>query len=99
MTETAKPNPDMIRTILLIYGALGNGTPFWAYAAVKPSRYQPMLNAQKEGRLNLYQFGEYGEIIVSGEGKSPPDSVTIKVAELYQTDPAQMLARAPKDAK
>lgn len=81
---------DLTRTIILLYGILENGNPFWVFVAVKPSKYQDFLKAQKEGSLNLHQFLPYGEIIVSGTGKSPPDDVTIKVAEMYQTDPEKL---------
>lgn len=81
---------EQTRTIVLVYGLLENGNPFWVFVAVKPSQYNAFITAQKDGSLNLYEFSEYGEIIVSGEGKSPPDEVTIKVAEMYQTDPAKL---------
>ena len=86
MTETDQKNDAQLRTIILIYGMLESGSPFWVYAAVRPAKYQAMLAAQKSGELDLYHFEPYGEIIVSGEGKSPPDAVTLKVAEMYQTD-------------
>jgi hypothetical protein len=90
---------------------LDNGNPFWVYVAVKPSKYQPFLAAQKDGTLDLYNFDGFGEIIVSGESRVPPDEVTLKVAEMYQTDPstlfnktdpvqdAEALAESIKDAK
>ncbi len=86
-----KPNPDdLTRIIVLVYGMLENGGPFWVYVAVKPSKYQAFMGAQKEGKLDLYKFEPFGEIIVSGEGKVPPDEVTLKVAEMYQTDPGTL---------
>lgn len=98
MTEqTTKPS-DLTRIIVLIYGLLENGGPFWLFAAAKPSRYQPLLTAQKTGALDLYHFESYGEIIVCGEGRSPPDAVTLKVAEMYQTDAATLM-QAMKDDK
>jgi len=93
MTEQTENNTntqEQTRTIVLVYGLLENGNPFWVFVAVKPSQYNAFIAAQKDGSLNLYEFSEYGEIIVSGEGKSPPDEVTIKVAEMYQTDPAKL---------
>lgn len=97
MTDPSK-NDELTRTIVLIYGALESGNPFWLFAAVKPNRYQPMLEAQKAKTLDLYKFDSYGEIIVSGEGKSPPDEVTLKVADMYQTS-AEVLMKALKDEK
>ena len=92
-TQDNTDNQDLTRTIVLVYGLLTNGDPFWVFVAVKPSQYQACIDAQKDGSLNLYQFAPFGEIIVSGEGKSPPDEVTIKVAEMYQTDPAKLKAQ------
>jgi len=91
-----QPDPlqDLKRIIVLLYGLLDNGTPVWVFAAVRPSKYQQFITAQKEENLDMTKFDYYGEIIVSGEGKSPPDDVVLKVAEMYQTDPATLLAAA-----
>lgn len=98
MTETTDQDKDLhTRTIVLIYGLLNDGGSFWLYAAVKPSKYQAFMAAQKDGTLNLYEFMPYGEIIISGKGKSPPDEVTLKVAEMYQTDPETLLAHSQSD--
>lgn len=80
----------LTRTIVLVYGLLENSNPFWVFVAVRPDKYQNFLDAQKNGSLNLYQFTPYGEIIVSGVGKSPPDEITVKVAEMYQIDPDKL---------
>lgn len=90
MTDPKLPADLLTRIIVLIYGLLESGGPCWIYAAVRPSKYQAFLKAQKEGHLNVYDFKPYGEIIVSGEGKSPPDEVTLKVAEMYQTSAAAL---------
>jgi hypothetical protein len=85
-----KFNPDNIsRIIMLIYGTLEAGGPFWCYVAVKPSQFDAFKAAEKDGTLDLYQFDPYGEVIVSGEGARPPQDVTAKVAEMYNTDPSQ----------
>ena len=90
MTEQNSKPDDLTRIIVLVYGMLQSGGPFWVFVAVKPSQYQAFLAAQKEGKLDLYQFAPFGEIIVSGEGRTPPDEVTLKVAEMYQTDPSTL---------
>lgn len=91
MTEQ-KPNPDLLsRIIVLMYGILESGGPCWIFSAVKPSKYQAFLTAYKESKLDVYNFEGFGEIIVSGEGKSPPDQITLKVAEMYQTSPSELL--------
>jgi hypothetical protein len=84
-----KYDPDNIsRIIMLIYGTMEHGGPFWCYVAVKPSMYDAFKAAETGGTLDLYNFESYGEIIVSAEGDVPPDEVTIKVAEMYGTDPS-----------
>lgn len=89
-TSEAELKDAITRTVVLVYGLLEDGGPFWLYAAVKPSKYAAFLNAQRDGSLNLYAFDPFGEIIVSGKGKSPPDEVTLKVAEMYQTEPDKL---------
>ncbi|MFW0776822.1 MAG: hypothetical protein ACN2B6_03780 [Rickettsiales bacterium] len=88
--QEPKKVDDLTRIIVLVYGALDNGNPFWVYVAVKPSQYDEFMKAQKEGSLDLYNFDGFGEIIVCGESKLPPDEVTLKVAEMYQTDPSTL---------
>jgi transcriptional regulator with XRE-family HTH domain len=72
-------------TIVLVYGVLIDGGPCWIYAAVRPDKYADFMKAYNDGSLNMHAFDEYGELIVSGTGKLPPDSVTQKVADLYST--------------
>ncbi len=85
-----KYNPDALsRIIMLVYGVMDHGGPFWCYVAVKPSMYDPFKAAETGGSLDLYNFDAYGEIIVSAEGETPPEEVTLKVAEMYNTDPSK----------
>jgi hypothetical protein len=99
MTEQKDLADLLSRTIVLIYGLMENAGPCWIYAAVKPSKYEAFSKAHKDGSLDIHNFTPYGEIIVSGEGKSPPDEVTLKVAEMYQTDPAKMFQDTDKKEK
>lgn len=97
MTDVPQPNlpsantidaDQMSRVIMLIYGKLDHGGPFWCYVAVKPSQFELFKQAEKEGKIDLYNFDQYGEVIVSAEGRTPPEEVTLKVAELYGADPS-----------
>ena len=88
--QDAQNAEDQRRTIMLVYGLFPSGNPFWVFTAVKPTQYQAFMTAHKDGSLDLYNFSQFGEIIVSGEGKSPPDDITLKVAEMYQTDPSTL---------
>ncbi len=97
MTSESELKDAITRTIVLIYGLLEDNSPFWLYAAVKPSKYAAFLAAQKDGTLDLYDFKPYGEIIVSGKGKSPPDEITRKVADMYQTEPDKLFQPGDTD--
>lgn len=91
MTEIKTPEDKdkLARVIVLIYGMLEGGKPFWVYAAVKPSKYDEFNKRKAEHKLSLDGFEEYGELIIAGEGQTPPIEVTLKVAEVYQTDPTK----------
>jgi hypothetical protein len=97
MTDTAELKDALTRTIVLMYGLLDNGEQYWIYASVKPSKYPAFLAAQKDNTLDVYDFQPYGEIIVSGKGKAPPDEVTLKVAEMYQTEPDKLFQPGDTD--
>jgi hypothetical protein len=76
------------RVIMLLYGQMDHGGPFWCYVAIKPSQFEAFKAAEKSGSIDLYNFEPFGEVIVSAEGKTPPDDVTLKVAEMYGADPS-----------
>lgn len=80
-------DPDKLsRVIMLLYGKMDNGNPFWCYTAIKPSKFEAFKIAEQQGKIDLYNFEEFGEVIVSAEGKTPPEEVTLKVAEIYGAD-------------
>ena len=89
MTDSAddKYNPDNLsRIIMLLYGKMDHGGPFWCYVAVKPSQFEAFKAAEASGNIDLYNFEPFGEVIVSAEGQTPPEDVTLKVAEMYGAD-------------
>lgn len=88
-SDQDKYNPDQLsRVIMLLYGKMDHGGPFWCYVAVKPSMFDAFKAAETSGKIDLYNFEEYGEVIVSAEGQTPPEDVTLKVAEMYGADPS-----------
>ena len=96
-TPNATVNPDDVtRIIMLIYGKLDTGGPFWCYVALKPSKFDAFKQAEAEGKIDLYAFEPYGEVIVSAAGETPPADVTAKVAEMYDADPSTFFQ--PMDA-
>ena len=89
MSDQGKYDPDNLsRVIMLLYGQMDHGGPFWCYVAVKPSQFNAFKAAEASGKIDLYNFEEYGEVIVSAEGQTPPEEVTLKVAEMYGADPS-----------
>lgn len=100
MTDVSTPDADSVaRIILLMYGVLKNDNPFWIYVAIKPSKYKEFQEVQQNGAIDLLNFEKFGELIISGEGQRPPDDVTLKVAELYQTDPASFFQPVDTEAE
>ena len=86
-TDSDKYAPDNVsRVIMLLYGKMDHGGPFWCYVAVKPSQFEAFKAAEAAGSIDLYNFDPYGEVIVSAEGQTPPEDVTLKVAEMYGAD-------------
>jgi hypothetical protein len=82
-------DPDSLsRIIMLLYGKMDHGGPFWCYVAIKPSQFETFKAAEAAGDIDLYNFEAFGEVIVSAEGKTPPSEVTAKVAEMYGADPS-----------
>ncbi|NBX03909.1 MAG: hypothetical protein EBR02_07630 [Alphaproteobacteria bacterium] len=82
---TTSPNQDDVaRVITLVRGMMEKSGFYWCYVAVKPSRYEAFKQATAN-KYNIQNFtkDEYGEVIVSGEGRNPPDAVTNKVAEMF----------------
>lgn len=80
-------DPDVVsRIIMLLYGQMDHGGPFWCYVAIKPSQFEAFRAAEFAGDIDLYDFEAFGEVIVSAEGEQPPDEVTARVAEIYGAD-------------
>jgi serine/threonine protein kinase len=84
---------ELKRVLMSVYGKLDSGKRFWTYVAVRPSKVEDFEVAQKSGKVDLYNFEEFGEIIVSGEGHMPPVEVVKKVAMLFQIDPDVLESR------
>ena len=80
------------RVINVLYGILQDGNPFWVFVAIKKNRFTDFKEAQERGKIDLEKFEPWGELIISGEGVSPPLDVVARVANMYQTD-AEKLAK------
>lgn len=79
------------RLIVLVRGIVNGGGFYWCYVAVKPTlidKFQKAIAA----KYNIQNFikDAYGEVVVSGKGRTPPKEVTDKVAEIFNI-PAESL--------
>lgn len=85
---------DISRIVMLTYGKMNHGGPYWCYVAVRPSLYPEFSKAMDSKSYNIQNFAGdgYGEVIVSGEGVMPPKEITKKVAELFKISPKDLFA-------
>lgn len=85
MTHLPENADTLSRIIALTFGHMDNGGNYWCYVAVKPSRYDEFQKAMSSKAYNIQRFPDdgYGEVIVSGEGITPPPEVTSQVAKLF----------------
>ena len=65
-------------------GQTADGRDFYAYVNMQPSRYLEYIEATERG--DAVVLSEYGEIIESGFGAVPPESVQKAMNEKYQAD-------------
>jgi len=70
--------------IVLDRGALEDGTPYWAYVAVKLSRYREFLRVTAARQPMRLQ--DYGAILKYGLDKEVPDSVKMAMRKEYNFD-------------
>lgn len=56
--------------IALSTGKMSDNTPYWAYVAVDPSKYEAFATATPP-----FDLEDYGTILRAGEGNEPPEDV------------------------
>jgi hypothetical protein len=86
MAATAITADNRSRIVMLAFGNMQHGNSmYWAYLAVKPTRYEEFRRIMAGKKYNIQNFvkDEFGEVVVSGEGGLPPRDVTKKVAQLF----------------
>ena len=103
MSDTQSPNlaPDHIaRVVMLVYGIMSNSAPFWCFVAVKPSRYKELqeIVASKTFDIRRYEEDGFGEIVVSGEGVTPPNDVVKTVAKMFDVPVRKLFDGTDPDA-
>ena len=90
-------NPDDVaRIVMLAFGTMESGGPYWCYVAVKPSRYEEFKRAMESKKYNMQNYAKdgYGEVVVSGEGALPPQDVTKQVAMMFNVPIKDLFADA-----
>jgi len=96
MADANQPiTPDSAaRIVMLAFGNMDQGGMYWAYVAVKPSRYEKFKRLMVGKKYNMQNFVKdgFGEVVVSGEGSLPPRDVTKQVAELFGVPINQLFA-------
>ncbi len=85
---------DISRIVMLAYGTMNHGGPYWCYVAVRPGRSEAFRKALAGKNYNMQQFEPdgFGEIIVSGEGIAPPVEITHKVAAMFNVKVRDLFA-------
>ena len=83
MTEAAT-HEDVRRLITLVRGVMEKGGSYWCYLAVKPeliNKFQKAVSA----KYNIQNFVKdaYGEVVVSGTGREPPQEITAQVSKMF----------------
>jgi hypothetical protein len=100
MTQDAlAPQTDAVARIIVLLYAQMEDKPIWIFVAVKPTQYKGFLAAKEEGTINIQDFTGFGEVIVAGHGLQPPDEVTLKVAQVYQTDVSKLFNTPDPEAE
>ena len=92
MTEQPPQNPedntdDIARIVMLVFGKTKDRKgSYWCYVAIKPSKHKPFMELYQQGKMNLFDFEKsgFGEIVVSGKGRTPPSEITHQVAQIYR---------------
>ena len=93
-------DPDTLsRIIMLTFGTMDHGGPYWCYVAIKPSRYEKFRKLMASMTYNMQQFDQddYGEIVVSGEGDRPPSAITRQVASMFDVSISDMFTDTHPD--
>jgi len=70
-------------SVVIVYnrGKLEDGSPYWLYIAVKPSKYREYV--EKTSKHEMITFSDYGEIIKYGYEESVPDDIRIEMEREY----------------
>ena len=88
------PNPEMlveadgyVRMLVLSQGVFQDGTEYYAYLAVPPSKYIELMKLELRGKGG-YKLSDFGEVLEWAEGTSEPsEDVRKQMAKEYGANP------------
>lgn len=91
------PGDEPPAIIILVTGEDAESQPQWAYVKILAQNYVPFKTAEEKGNYNL---SDYGTILKSGRGKTPPDSIRKEMHEQYgcEEDFEESLAKMMEEA-
>ena len=78
-------NADQDTAILAYSYGMLDGAPYWAYVAVKPSKYHEFY--RRANAKESFLLSDYGTVLASGMSGSPPPEVVREMHEKYGADP------------
>ncbi|HEV3263389.1 MAG TPA: DUF2610 domain-containing protein [Gemmataceae bacterium] len=67
-----------------VHGTMEDGRPYWAYVAIKPSKYREFYDATSERRPMV--IGDYGKVVRAGFDKEVPADAKKEMEEKYGFD-------------
>jgi len=89
--QVKQPSPeelaktDQTKAILsYIHGTMDDGRPYWAYVAVRPSKYQEFYVLTVS--MKPMVIGNYGTVVAAGFESTPPQEVVMEMREVYGFD-------------
>jgi hypothetical protein len=82
--EVLKKADEGASIIAYTDGVTASGRPYYAYIAVKPSKYREFYERTKA--RETMRLGDYGKIIVYGYETKPPAGVVQHMKEKYSFD-------------
>lgn len=84
LSTLLKEADEQIGILSLYTGSKMDGTPYYAYALIRPSKYQEYVKKCETGNFRLT---DYGDIIVSGNRGEPHEAVRKKIEQEYNANP------------
>lgn len=104
--ELKQPTPEELaeadkQSAILVYshGMAGDGRPYYAYVAIRPSKYTEFHAASAAGQSLL--LSEYGTVVAGGFADRPPPDVVRRMREIngFDDDYEEKLAREVRDQR